>query len=229
MQDYVLTVKQSATFSTQTVVKFKFKLRTILIGKPLSVKPKYVWTLKVISMDPPSIAPEAPAVSKRCRITRGEKENKIQVPRKFNVLRETKREKRRNKGRVRMKRGRRIRRRLAVARLHTCLRQTIQGRLHGPHKGLVRRIIRSCLYTGIRKYVTSARVPTEMGERYFVTSNQIMLNVLHSLARVIMRLPVGWPLCVTDFCIARYAVTYRTTKTMFLSDEIFSREFRKRW
>lgn len=180
-------------------------------------------------MDPPSIAPEAPAVWERCRITRGKKENKIQVPRKSNVLRETKREKRRNKERVRMERGRRIRRRLAT---HGCIRvyvKHIQGRLHGPHKGLVRGIIRSCPYTGIRKYVTSAWVPTEMGERYFVTSNQIMLNVLHSLARVIMRLPVGWPLCVTDFCIARYAVTYRTTKTMFLSDEIFSREFRKRW
>lgn len=166
MQDYVLTVKQSATFSTQTVVKFKFKLRTV-IGKPLSVKPKYVWTLKVISMDTPSIALEAPSVWKRCRITRGEKENKIQVPRISNVLRETKREKRRNKERVRMERGRRIRRRLAT---HGCIRvyvKHIQGRLHGPHKGLVRGIIRSCPYTSIRKYVTSARVPTEMGGKVF--------------------------------------------------------------
>lgn len=180
-------------------------------------------------MDPLSTAPEAPAVWKRWRTTRGEKENKIQVPRKSNVLRETKWEKWRNKERVGMERGRRIRRRLAT---HGCIRvyvKHIQGRLHGPHKGLDREIIRSCPYMGIRKYVTSARVPTEMGERYFVTSNQIMLNVLHSLARVIMLLPVGWPLCVTDFCIARYAVTYRTTKTMFLSDEIFSRGLRKRW
>lgn len=66
-----------------------------------------------------------------------------------------------------MEGGRRIRRRLVT---HGCIRvyvKHIQGRLHGPHKGLVRGIIRSCPYTGIRKYVTSARVPTEMGGKVF--------------------------------------------------------------